>query len=192
MIENICCNPIGVFDSGLGGLTVVRELRKLLPFENIIYYGDTARVPYGSKSKKKIIEFSIENAKFLLLHNVKIIVIACNTSTAAALDEIKKVSKVPVVGVINPGVKIAASKTNNKKIGVIGTLGTISSEAYTRHLLDLNDNIHIYSQPCPLFVPLVEEGWTDKHITELVISEYLTPLKIAGIDTLILGCTHYP
>ncbi|HPG32033.1 MAG TPA: glutamate racemase [bacterium] len=187
-----CDNPIGVFDSGLGGLTVVRELRRILPFENIIYFGDTARVPYGSKSKKKIIEFSIENVKFLLLHNVKIIVVACNTSTAAALDEIQKIANVPVVGVITPGVKYAVSKTFNKKVGVIGTLGTINSEAYTKHILDINGNIHIYSQPCPLFVPLVEEGWIDKHITELVISEYLSPLKIAGIDTLILGCTHYP
>jgi glutamate racemase len=184
--------PIGIFDSGLGGLTVVKQIKNILPNENIIYFGDTARVPYGTKSKKTIIEFSKQNTEFLLSHNVKIIVIACNSSTAAAIDEIKNNVDIPVIGVIEPGAKTAVTQTKNKKIGVIGTNATINSETYTHHINMIDPEIKIYSQPCPLFVPLVEEGWINKKVTELVISEYLEPIKVSGVDTLILGCTHYP
>jgi len=185
-------NPIGIFDSGLGGLTVVKHINKILPNENIIYFGDTARVPYGSKSKQKIIEFSLQNTEFLLSHNVKMIVIACNSSTSVALSKIKQKINIPVIGVIQPGAESACKKSKNKKIGVIGTNTTINSEVYTKHIHNINKNIQVYSQACSLFVPLVEEGWIKNKITDMIIKEYLTSLKISGIDTLILGCTHYP
>lgn len=185
-------NPIGVFDSGIGGLTVVKEIMKILPNENIIYFGDTARVPYGSKSEKTIREYSIQNTKFLLSQNVKMIVIACNTSSAIALDEIQSMTNVPVVGVIRPGAKAALSNTSNKKIAVIGTSATITSKSYDKEIRLLDPSIEVYGRPCPLFVPIVEEGWANHKIAYITAEEYLSDLKKFSIDTLVLGCTHYP
>ena len=191
MSENKKANsPIGIFDSGLGGLTVVKAIRERMPNEDVIYFGDTAHVPYGSKSKETILGFTEDAVKFFLEHGVKCVVIACNTATALALPEIK--APVPVLGVIEAGARAALSVSKNFKIGVIGTQATIASEAYPNVLRKKNPECAIYAHPCPLFVPLVEEGWIDKEATKMVVSEYLTPLKMAGIDTLILGCTHYP
>jgi len=184
--------PIGIFDSGLGGLTVTRAIRNRLPYESVIYYGDTARVPYGSKSKETVIRFTWEAVQFLLNHNAKCIVVACNTASALALHEIRNKINVPIIGVINPGAAAAAQNTNNNKIGVIATTATINSEAYTEAIRKLKPESIIYAQPCPLFVPLVEEGWANQESTKLIIKEYLNPLRAAGIDTLVLGCTHYP
>ena len=186
-------NPIGVFDSGLGGLTVLKELLRILPSENIIYFGDTARVPYGTKSKNAVKNFSKQITKFLIGHNVKLILVACNTASAIALNDIKKIAKkIPVVGVIKSGVRAAGSSTVNKKIGVIGTSATVKSESYKSVVKKLNGKIKIVQQPCPLFVPLVEEGWTDGKITKDIAKIYLQSLKKAGCDVVILGCTHYP
>ena len=185
-------NPIAIFDSGLGGLTVAKEIQKLLPNESIIYYGDTARVPYGSKSKDTIIKFTREAVNFLQSHNAKCIVVACNTASALALPVVKDEFDIPMIGVINPGAKAAAEKTSSGKVGVIATTATINSDAYTNAIREINNRITVYAQPCPLFVPLVEEGWGGKPAAKLIIQEYLTPLKTAGIDTLVLGCTHYP
>jgi len=185
-------NHIGVFDSGLGGLTVVKEIQKLLPNESVIYYGDTARVPYGSKSKDTIIKFTREAVKFLQSHNAKCIVVACNTASALALPVVKNEFDIPMIGVINPGAKSAVEKTKSGKVGVIATTATINSDAYTNAIREINNTITVYSQPCPLFVPLVEEGWVDKPAAKLIIEEYLNPLKTAEIDALVLGCTHYP
>jgi len=184
--------PIAIFDSGLGGLTVAKEIQKVLPNESIIYYGDTARVPYGSKSKDTIITFTREAVKFLQSHNAKCIVVACNTASALALSVVENEFDVPMIGVINPGAKAAAEKTSSDKVGVIATTATINSDAYTNAIREINNRITVYSQPCPLFVPLVEEGLGDKPAAKLIIQEYLTPLKTADIDTLVLGCTHYP
>lgn len=174
--------PIGVFDSGLGGLTVVKEILKQLPNEDIIYLGDTARVPYGTRSKETVIKFSFEDAKFLLDKNVKCIVIACNTSSALAGNELKKKLKIPVFDVIGPALKEARKVTKNGRIGVIGTRGTIGSGAYKVP----------FSQACPLFVPFIEEGEIDGNAICLVAKKYLSSLKNKNIDTLIMGCTHYP
>ncbi|NQT95055.1 MAG: glutamate racemase [Candidatus Omnitrophica bacterium] len=184
--------PIGVFDSGVGGLTVVKQLMRQLPREDIVYFGDTARVPYGTKSKQTIIRFSLENVLFLLKHNVKSIVVACNTSSSVALVSLKKHFKIPVIGVINPGVTDALSSTRSMRIGVIGTSTTIRSMAYKRQILRNSPSAKVFSQSCPLFVPLAEEGWLRERITLQVIEKYLAPLKRKRIDTLILGCTHYP
>jgi glutamate racemase len=183
---------IGVFDSGVGGLTVVRELLKRLPNEDIIYFGDTARLPYGIKSKPTIIRFSLENTLFLLKHNVKIIVVACNSSSSAALPFLAQHFSIPIIGVISPGAKEAVARTKNKRIGVIGTQATINSNVYQLQIKRLNPRIRVFSRACPLFVPLVEEGWFKEGITRDVARRYLLPLKKAGVDTLILGCTHYP
>ena len=185
-------NPIGVFDSGIGGLTVFKELIKILPRENIIYFGDTARVPYGSKSEKTIRDYSIQNAKFLLSKNVKAIVIACNTSSAIALEEIQSITNLPVVGVIKPGSIAAVNSTKNKRIAVIGTTATISSKSYEKEIKCLDSSIEVYGKACPLFVPIVEEGWANHKIAYLAAEEYLSELKKHSIDTLVLGCTHYP
>ena len=185
-------NPIGIFDSGLGGLTVAGAVRKRLPYESIIYYGDTARVPYGSKSRETVVRFTWEAVQFFLDHNAKCIVVACNTASALALPEIREKIDLPIIGVIKPGASAAAKNTKNNKVGVIGTTATINSEAYTEAIRKLKPESIIYAQPCPLFVPLVEEGWTNQEITKLIIKEYLNPLRAAGIDTLVLGCTHYP
>jgi glutamate racemase len=184
--------PIGVFDSGLGGLTVVRELMRQLPSEDIVYYGDTARVPYGTKSKEAIIRFSRENTKVLLGHRVKMVVVACNTSSSYALGVLRKEFPIPIVGVIRPGAKKAAETSKTKKVGVIATSATVASGQYEKNIKHCNKHIQVVSKACPLFVPLVEEGWVHKTVTLDIAREYLVPLKKAGIDTLILGCTHYP
>jgi len=183
---------IGVFDSGAGGLTVVRELIRQLPSENIVYFGDTARVPYGIKSKETVIRFSIENILFLLGHDVKLICVACNTVSSVALPVIKTHFRVPIVGVISPGVREAVYATRNKRIGVIGTKGTIRSRAYEIEIKKLDPDVKVITQACPLFVPLVEEGWLAGNVVSDVVRSYLKPLKVARVDTLILGCTHYP
>ncbi|MBI3601448.1 MAG: glutamate racemase [Candidatus Omnitrophica bacterium] len=185
-------SPIGVFDSGLGGLTVVKELLAVLPDENIVYFGDTARVPYGTKSRETIIRYSREIVGVLLKYKVKMVVVACNTASSLALDVLKKECPVPVVGVIDPGAKKAALSTKSKKVGIIATSSTIKSGQYARRLKVFEPRVRVMSQPCPLFVPLVEEGWLANDITRRVAHEYLDELKKAGVDTLILGCTHYP
>ena len=184
--------PIGVFDSGIGGLTVVKALVEDLPSESIIYFGDTARVPYGSKSKSTIVKFSLENVEFLLRYGVKCIVIACNTASSWALPTLRKYFKVPVVGVIRPGALAAARQTRNQRIGVIGTSATINSRAYEMAVQRIDATIKVFSQPCPLFVPLVEEGWLNGAVCRSIAEKYLEPLMRQRIDTLILGCTHYP
>lgn len=184
--------PIGVFDSGIGGTTVVKELMARLPNEKIIYYGDTARVPYGNKSADTIVTYSRQIAKFLLEQGVKAIVVACNTASAIALETLKRELPVPVIGVVMPGAKAAAQATKNKKIGVIATRATINSCIYEVYLQKTNPDIEVYKQACPLFVPLVEEGWIDDEITTQVIHRYIDGLLSKGIDSLVLGCTHYP
>ncbi|MFH1202376.1 MAG: glutamate racemase [Candidatus Omnitrophota bacterium] len=185
-------NAIGVFDSGVGGLTVVRELIRQLPNEDIIYFGDIARVPYGIKSKETVIRFSIENILFLLKQDVKLICVACNTVSSVALPIIKAHFRVPVVGVISPGVREAVYATQNKHIGVIGTRGTIRSRAYENEIKQFDPSIKVTAVACPLFVPFVEEGWLTGAPVLEVARTYLKPLKKARVDTLILGCTHYP
>ena len=184
--------PIGVFDSGIGGLTVVRALLEKLPHENVVYFGDTARVPYGSKSAQVVREYTQDDTDFLLSKDVKMIVVACNTVSAVGLDVVQKKANLPVTGVIIPGAEAAIRSTKNKRIGVIGTIGTVNSNAYKNELKRLNHSATVFSKACPLFVPLVEEGWIDYKATELIASEYLFPLTTEKIDTLILGCTHYP
>lgn len=184
--------PIGVFDSGIGGLTVVRELIRQLPHESIIYFGDTARVPYGPKSADTVLRYSREIAGFLEKQGIKILVVACNTATAHAVPALRLELKMPVVGVIEPGARAAAAATKSGSVGVIGTLGTIRSRAYEAAIHELLPDARISAAACPLFVPLVEEGWLETEATMLVAREYLTPLRDAQIDTLVLGCTHYP
>ena len=184
--------PIGVFDSGIGGLTVVKALIEELPGESIVYFGDTARVPYGTKSKSTIVRFSLENVEFLLRFGVKCIVIACNTSSSWALPTLRKYFKVPVLGVIRPGALAAVRATRSKRVGVIGTSATIKSGAYAAAIKRIDPEVQVVSASCPLFVPLVEEGWTSGPVCEAAIRHYLEPLRAEAIDTLILGCTHYP
>lgn len=184
--------PIGVFDSGIGGLTVVKALIEDLPAESIIYFGDTARVPYGTKSKSTIVKFSLENVEFLLRYGVKCIVIACNTASSWALPTLRKYFKVPIVGVIRPGALAAVRRTKNRRIGVIGTHATIHSRAYDLAIERIDASVKVFSQSCPLFVPLVEEGWLNGTVCRQVAQKYLEPLQRQRIDTLILGCTHYP
>jgi len=185
-------NPIGVFDSGIGGLTVVKQLMHYLPNENIVYFGDTARVPYGTKSEKLIRQYALEDAAFLDQFGIKMLVVACNSVSAVAIDLLKSTRKMPVLGVIDPGVEAAVQRTAKNKIGVIGTAATINSNAYYKKIVGLNPHIQVLSQPCPLLVSLVEEGWITEQITRLTIEKYLQPLLGDGIDTIILGCTHYP
>jgi glutamate racemase len=184
--------PIGVFDSGVGGLTVVRALMERLPFEDILYFGDTARVPYGIKSVETITGYARQITDFLLHRNVKLLIIACNTMAAVAYEAVAKLSPVPVLDVIDAGAHVAASATRTKAVGVIGTPATINSNAYARAIHNYDSEIRIFSQACPLFVPLVEEGWFDHPVTRLTIREYLKPVLAERIDTLVLGCTHYP
>jgi glutamate racemase len=185
-------NPVGVFDSGLGGLTVVKAMRNVLPNESIIYFGDTARVPYGNKSPELIKEYSLQITKFLLEHDTKIIVVACNTATALALDTLQDKLDIPIIGVVKPGVDSALKLTKNNCIGVIGTTSTINSGVYETELKINNHSIEVASSSCPLFVPLAEEGWINEPATKLIAKKYLEPINLANVDTLILGCTHYP
>ena len=184
--------PIGVFDSGIGGLTVVSALRKLLPNERIHYLGDTARVPYGGKSPATVERYSLEMAAMLLEEDCKTIVVACNTASALALPALETNTPVPVTGVILPGAAAAVAATRNRHIGVIGTRATIRSGAYERALRALEPGVQVSARACPLFVPLIEEGWLEGEITDRVVRQYLQPLVEDGIDTLVLGCTHYP
>ena len=184
--------PLGVFDSGIGGLTVAHALFERLPHESVIYFGDTARVPYGPKSPDTVRRYSAEILAYLLHRGVKAVVVACNTSTAHALESLRERSPVPVLGVIEPGARAAVAATSGGAIGVIGTAGTIASGAYERAIQALRPDARVVSCACPLFVPLIEEGWFEHPATELVAREYLRPLEAAGIDVLVLGCTHYP
>lgn len=183
---------IGVFDSGLGGLTAVKEITELLPNENLIYFGDTGRVPYGTRSNEIIIKYSRQDIRFLESFDVKLIVVACGTVSSVALPKIKNECSVPVIGVVDAAADAAARATENNKIGIIGTQGTIASGAYTKRIAEKNPNAKTYSKACPLFVPLVENGHFDTQVTRLVIEEYLEEIKKENVDTLILGCTHYP
>lgn len=185
-------NPIGIFDSGIGGLTVFREVASILPNENLLYLGDTARVPYGTKSAATVLRYALQNVRFLLEKNVKMVVVACNTASAFALAEVQKQFEIPIIGVIEPGVTGALKMTRSRRIGVIGTEGTISSGAYTQSLLAKSPSAFVTSVACPLFVPLVEEGWWETRITEEIAQTYLGGMLKEKIDTLILGCTHYP
>ena len=184
--------PIGVFDSGLGGLTVVKQLIQLLPNEKMVYFGDTARVPYGTKSAETIIRYSREIVQALMKQKVKMIVVACNTASALALEVLTKEFPLPIIGVIAPGARKAALSTKKGNIGIIATSSTVKSGAYARHIRRVNRKTRVFSQACPLFVPLVEEGWFDHDVTHAVAKQYMAPLQRAGVDTLILGCTHYP
>jgi glutamate racemase len=184
--------PIGVFDSGVGGLTVVRELIRQLPHESLIYFGDTARVPYGPKSPETIRNYSREIAGFLISQGVKAVVVACNTATAHALPMLAAELATPVIGVVSPGARAAVAATRGGGIGVIGTAGTIASGAYEHAIHAVSPTTRVVAQACPLFVPLVEEGWLDAEATTLIARQYLAPIVAAGVDTLVLGCTHYP
>lgn len=184
--------PIGVFDSGVGGLTVAREIMRQIPNERIVYFGDTARVPYGSKSKETITKYSRQIIRFLQTENVKAIVIACNTASAFAIDDLQTEFDMPIVGVVKPGAKVAAAATHNGKIGLIGTEGTIRSGVYARFIKTFQPQVEVIGKACPLFVPLVEESMLHDEVTDLVAQRYLSELKAQGIDTLIMGCTHYP
>ena len=184
--------PIGIFDSGIGGLTVVRQVQQLMPAENVVYLGDTARVPYGTKSIKTVNRFACEDTAFLYTQNVKTIIVACNSASASALPALNKRFSLPIFGVIVPGAIAAVEATRNGRIGVIGTQATIRSRAYPRAINELGKNVEIHGCACPLLVPLVEEGWVEHKVTTVVLREYLAPLLAKKIDTLVLGCTHYP
>jgi glutamate racemase len=185
-------SPLGVFDSGIGGLTVLKAVREELPGEDSVYFGDTAHVPYGTKSKETITKFSVDNVNFLQSFGVKMVVVACNTASSLSLDVLKEKFPFPVLGVIEPGTRAALKATKNGRIGVIGTKATIGSSAYETSLKRLDPRIKVYSGACPLFVPLVEEGWLDGEVVMKIARTYLEPFRNFGIDTLILGCTHYP
>lgn len=190
--ESIKTAPVGVFDSGVGGLTVVREMIRQLPNENIVYFGDTARVPYGSKSQNTIIRFSEQIIRFLKKRQVKAIVIACNTASALALEAVRDEFDVPIIGVVTPGARAAVEATRNMKVGVVGTDATVQSGVYTRIIKEMNPHIRVLEKACPLFVPLVEEGFKEHHVTKEIIDYYLESMKNTNIDAMILGCTHYP
>ncbi|TMA66101.1 MAG: glutamate racemase [Deltaproteobacteria bacterium] len=185
-------DAIGIFDSGVGGLTVLHALAEALPAERLVYLGDAGRHPYGTKSGETVARYSLENAEFLLEKGIKLLVVACNTASAVALDALRARCRVPVVGVIEPGARAAAARTRNQRVGVIGTEATIASGAYTRALRALRPALEIYTRPCPLLVPLAEEGWVEGPIARGVVDTYLATLRHSGIDTLVLGCTHYP
>jgi len=192
-IERRCgVKAIGIFDSGVGGLTVTREIIRQLPYEDIVYFGDTARVPYGIKSRETVIRFSVENILFLLKQDIKLICVACNTASSVALPVMKSNFKVPIVGVIVPGAKEAVYATRNKRLGVIGTRGTIRSKTYENEIRQLDPRVKVTAVACPLFVPFAEEGWLKGPVVAQVARTYLEPLKKAKVDTVILGCTHYP
>jgi glutamate racemase len=184
--------PVGIFDSGIGGLTVLREITKLLPREETVYVGDTARVPYGTKSKETVARYSLEIADFLLKYNIKLLIVACNTASSYALPALKERLKIPVIGVVEPGAKMAVATTRTKRIGVIGTEGTMKSGSYFDAIKSIDSKVTVFIKACPLFVPLVEEGWTDNDAALLTAKKYLKELREDDIDTLVLGCTHYP
>jgi glutamate racemase len=183
---------VGIFDSGVGGLTVLRELTRVIPQEDTIYFGDTARVPYGTKSPETVTRYAHEITSFLMRRDIKLLVVACNTASAVALASLKRHFPIPVVGVIEPGARRAVEVSSSGRIGVIGTSGTIRSSAYTRAIKRLNPSAEVLTKACPLFVPLAEEGWTDNQVARLTAQNYLQELKDADVDTLVLGCTHYP
>ncbi len=190
--QQISKSPIGIFDSGVGGLTVVKEMLRQLPGEDIIYLGDTARYPYGPRSAEIVRRFALQNARFLMGFGIKLLIVACNTASSVAMDVLKKWISVPIIGVIEPGAKAAVQETKNKKIGVIGTQGTIFSKSYNRAIEGIDNNIRVFGRACPLFVPLAEEGYIDGDVPERIAQHYLTGIVQNGIDTLVLGCTHYP
>lgn len=184
--------PIGIFDSGVGGLTVMREVMEQLPFENIVYLGDTARIPYGSKSEQTIRKYAYQCSMFLKNKNVKTIVIACNTASSIALEHLQNTFDIPIIGVIEPGAKSASAITESGRIGVIGTTATINSNAYQNKIMEFRHDAEVIGIPCPLFVPIVEEGWEYSQVAELTAEKYLTELIEHEVDALVLGCTHYP
>jgi glutamate racemase len=184
--------PIGVFDSGIGGLTVVRELVSQMPSEGIVYLGDTARVPYGTRSPETVRRYAREGVRYLLSKGIKFLVVACNTVSSVGLEDLSRDIPVPVLGVLEPGARAAAEMTRNGKVGVIGTSATIGSSSYVRAIKALKGDADVTGQPCPLFVPLVEEGWLEGEVPELAAEKYLGGLRSSGVDTLVLGCTHYP
>lgn len=185
-------SPIGIFDSGIGGLTVFRAIRRLLPDESLLYVGDTARVPYGNKTSETVTEYSLQIARWLMEKKIKALVVACNTSSAVALPALQSSLSIPVIGMIDPGADAAIKATKTKRIGVIGTRRTVASAAYDAALKSRAADVTVISQACPLFVSLVEEGWLDSPITNAIAAKYLMPLVNADVDTVILGCTHYP
>jgi glutamate racemase len=184
--------PIGIFDSGIGGLTVMKEIIKQLPSEHILYFGDTARVPYGGRSPETVMRYSLENSEFLISKGIKILIVACNTSSAISLDTLREKFPVPVIGVVEPGANAAVEKTQSKKVAVIGTETTINSKSYDSAIKAIDSSIEVMGYSCPLFVPLIEEGWLDGEVVKLTAEKYLTPVKSDGVDALVLGCTHYP
>lgn len=191
-MQNLKEAPIGVFDSGVGGLTVAREIMRQIPAERIVYFGDTARVPYGSKSTDTLIRYTRQIIRFLKTRGVKAIVVACNTASAVALEAVRDELDIPIIGVVRPGAKVAVEATKNSKIGIIGTETTVNSGMYVKLIQELLPQAEVIGKACPLFVPLVEEGWTKDSVTEEVARRYLADLQKSEIDTLILGCTHYP
>jgi len=190
--QDLSKRPIGIFDSGVGGLTVVRALRKVLPAEDLIYFGDTARYPYGPRSPQIVRKFALQNARLLMGFGIKFLLVACNTASSLAMDELARWIVAPMMGVIEPGAKAAVRATKNKKIGVIGTVGTINSGAYQKALKSLATDVEIFVKPCPLFVPLAEQGFFEGEAVEYFVHYYLDEIVGQGIDTLVLGCTHYP
>jgi glutamate racemase len=184
--------PIGIFDSGIGGLTVVKQLIHFLPNEDLLYFGDTARIPYGTKSEKLIKQYALEDAAFLDQFGIKLLIVACNSASAVAVDLLQMTLDIPVTGVIFPGVEAALNESKLKRIGIVGTSATINSNAYNKRIFEFDPSIKVFSQSCPLLVPLVEEGWLDDEITYLTLKKYLIPLIDVNIDTIILGCTHFP
>jgi glutamate racemase len=183
---------IGIFDSGIGGLTVLQQISRLLPREHLVYLGDTARFPYGTKSPEVVTQYACENTEFLVERDLKMLVVACNTASAVALEVLRERYHLPVVGVIEPGAQEAVRRSKNRRVGVIGTEATIASGAYTRALRALDPTIEVYTRACPLLVPLVEEGWVENGIARSTVALYLNSIKLSGIDVLVLGCTHYP
>jgi glutamate racemase len=183
---------IGIFDSGVGGLTVLKEVVKALPQEDTIYFGDTARVPYGTKSPETVTRYALQVTSFLMERDIKLLVVACNTASAVSLETLEDKFSIPIIGVIEPGAKRAVSVTRSGKVGVIGTSATIQSSAYAKAIKKINGDIQVLTRACPLFVPLAEEGWVDNEVARLTARIYLQELRAAGVDTLVLGCTHYP
>lgn len=191
-MDNIADEPIGLFDSGIGGLTVAREILRNLPHEQIVYFGDTARVPYGSKTRETVVRYAEQIMRFLLTQNIKAIVIACNTASAYAIDDISAQAGRPVIGVVEPGAVMAAQATENKRVGIMATAATIESRSYDKAIARIDPAVQTFGQACPILVPLVEEGWIDDPVTIEVLKRYLHPLLEKDVDTIVLGCTHYP